>query len=96
MKIPQAGGKLARVAKVVVGVEAKACKVNSVGTASSRGTAVPSAGLKSYADNVASQVMFRRIVAKAKVKAKAKVVHQAKVDKMIRRWHAKQSLNRHV
>ena len=95
MKIPQAGGKLARVAKVV-GVEAKACKVNNAGTASSRGTAVPSADLKSCADNVASQVMFRRIVAKAKVKAKAKVVHQAKVDKMIRRWHAKQSLNRHV
>ena len=94
MKIPQAGGKLARVAKVVVGVEAKACKVNSVGTASSRGTVVPSAGLKLYADYVASQVIFRRIV--AKVKAKAKVVHQAKVDKMIRRWHAKQSLNRHV
>ena len=75
-------------------MEAKACKVNSVGTASSRGTVVPSAGLKLYADYVASQVIFRRIV--AKVKAKAKVVHQAKVDKMIRRWYAKQPLNRHV
>ena len=57
---------------------------------------MPSAGLKLYADNVASQVMFRRIVAKAKVKAKAKVVHQAKVDKMIKRWHARKSLNKHV
>ena len=95
MKIPQAGGKLARVAKVV-GVEAKACKVNSVGTASSRGTVVPSAGLKLYADNVASQVTCRRIVAKAKVKAKANNVHQARVDKTIKRWHARQSLNKHV
>ena len=91
MKIPQAGGKLARVEKVV-GLEARASKANSLGTASSRDTAVPSAGRKSYADNVASQVTCRRIVAKAK----ANNVHQAKVDKMIKRWHARQSLNKHV
>ena len=69
----------------MVGVEAKACKVNRVGTASSRGTAVRSAGRKSYADNVASQVTCRRIVAQAKGKAKADNVHRARVDKVIKR-----------
>ena len=86
---------MAGVAKVV-GVAARACKVKSAGLDSSRGTAVPSAGRKSYADNVASQVTCRRIVAKAKVKAKANNVHQARVDKTIKRWHARQSWNKHV